>query len=237
MISPMRHFGKLWCAVLALTLWTGFNAGSSALACGCGWGGYRGYGTCYAGFGNRGYGWGGPGYRGYGWGGPGFANAGYGFPGSGLAYGSGYGSPGYGYGMGNGYPSYGPGAGNPNYGGGYSYVSRYVAPGGGYVAPDSGSAKMAQTSMQGRRLGINEEPVVDTNNQRGMKVTEVQPGTAAAKAGLQVGDVIHSINGYYTQQVGNLPWIIANAAPDNILKMDVRTARDGQSHTITAQLP
>jgi hypothetical protein len=49
--------------------------------------------------------------------------------------------------------------------------------------------------------------------------------------------VIHSINGYLTEQRGNLAWIIANAAPNNILKMNVRTARDGQEHTVTAQLP
>ena len=90
---------------------------------------------------------------------------------------------------------------------------------------------------QGRYLGIDEEPVVDAGGRKGMKVANVYPGTPAEKAGLQAGDVIHSINGYMTEQRGNLAWIIANAAPSNALKMNVRTAKDGQEHTVTAQLP
>ena len=63
-----------------------------------------------------------------------------------------------------------------------------------------------------------------------MKVTNVYPGTPAQRAGLQVGDVLVSINGYLTEQRGNLAWIIANAAPNNQLKMTVRTAKDGKEH-------
>jgi S1-C subfamily serine protease len=71
----------------------------------------------------------------------------------------------------------------------------------------------------------------------GMKVSKVYPGSAAEKAGLHAGDVIHSINGYLTTQPGNMAWIIANAAPDNVLMMNVRNASDGKEHTITAHLP
>ena len=70
-----------------------------------------------------------------------------------------------------------------------------------------------------------------------MKVANVYPGTAAEKAGLKGGDVIHSINGYMTEQRGNLAWIIANAAPNNILKMNVLTQKDGKEYTVTAQIP
>ena len=70
-----------------------------------------------------------------------------------------------------------------------------------------------------------------------MKVSRVYPGTAAEKAGLKPGDVIRSINGYRTEEPGNLAWIIANAAPDKVLKMIVRTADDAKEHTITVQLP
>jgi serine protease Do len=90
---------------------------------------------------------------------------------------------------------------------------------------------------QGRYLGITEEPVTDASGQQTIKVAAVYPGSPAERAGLQPGDVIHSINGYLTEQRGNLSWIVANAAPDNLLKMNVRTARDGQDHTITARLP
>ena len=68
-------------------------------------------------------------------------------------------------------------------------------------------------------MGIDEAPVVDANGVRGIKVTLVYPGSVAEKAGLHVGDVIHSINGYLTTQPGNLAWIIANASPDNVLKI------------------
>ena len=66
-----------------------------------------------------------------------------------------------------------------------------------------------------------------------MKVTNVYPGTAAERAGLGVCDVIYSINGYLTEQRGNLAWIIANAAQNNQLRMSVKTAKDGQEHAIT----
>ena len=88
-----------------------------------------------------------------------------------------------------------------------------------------------------RDLGIDEEPVVDVDGVRGMKVSRVYPGTAAEKAGLKPGDVIRSINGYRTEQPGNLAWIIVNAAPGKVLKINVRTAADGKEQTITAQLP
>ena len=49
--------------------------------------------------------------------------------------------------------------------------------------------------------------------------------------------MIRSVNGYLTEQRGNLAWIIANATPNNELKINVQTAKDGQNHLITATLP
>ena len=86
-------------------------------------------------------------------------------------------------------------------------------------------------------LGIESEPLVDANGARRMRISKVSPGSAAEKAGLHAGDVIYSINGYLTQKHGNLEWIIVNSAPSNILKMNVRTASDGQDRTIAIQLP
>ncbi len=111
---------------------------------------------------------------------------------------------------------------------GVAYSSAYVAPGG------VGNAGML---VQGRYLGIDEAPATVANGRRGMKITNVYPGTPAESAGLQTGDVLLSINGYLTEQRGNLAWIIANAAPSNQLKMTVLTAKDGQEHTVTAMLP
>jgi len=92
-------------------------------------------------------------------------------------------------------------------------------------------------SAVGRSLGIEEEPVADANDVRGMRISNVYSGTAAEKAGLHAGDVIYSISGYLTQVRGNLAWIIAHAAPSKVLTMKVRTVSDDKEHTVTAQLP
>ncbi len=187
-----------------------------------GYGGYGGYGGFY------------PGFYGLGLFGLGYGGYGMGYGGYGMGYG-GYDGYGMGYG-GYGYPYYG------GYGGaGYSYPyvnTVYTSPtvySSAYVAPAAGAPNTV--AAQGRYLGIDEEPVVEAGGRKGMKVSNVYPGTAAEKAGLKAGDVIHSINGYLTEQRGNLAWIIANATPTNILKMNVRTAKDGQEHTVTAQIP
>jgi membrane-associated protease RseP (regulator of RpoE activity) len=119
----------------------------------------------------------------------------------------GYSNPGYDPGYG-GYPSYG----------GYGIISSH---------PTTGK----------RLLGIDEDPVDLPDGRKGMKIGKVYPGTAAEKAGLRPGDVIRSINGYLTEQRGNLAWIIANAAPNNELKITVQTTKDGQAHLVTAKLP
>ena len=72
---------------------------------------------------------------------------------------------------------------------------------------------------------------------QGMQVLRVYPGSAAEQAGLQAGDIIYSANGYLTQQHGNLAWIIATVPPNGVLQMNVRAARDGVTHAVTAQLP
>jgi len=92
-------------------------------------------------------------------------------------------------------------------------------------------------SAVGRSLGIEEEPVVDSNKVKGMKISNVYSGAAAEKAGLHVGDVIYSSNAYRTQVRGNLAWIIAHAAPNKVLTMRVRAISDGKEHVVTAQLP
>ena len=106
------------------------------------------------------------------------------------------------------------------------------------TAADNAPATIRSTNLpiQGRYLGIEPEPVVDADGVQGLKVADVFPGSAAEKAGLHAGDVIHSINGYLTAKRDDLAWIMANAAPDGVVKMSVRTASDGKVHTITAQL-
>ena len=69
-----------------------------------------------------------------------------------------------------------------------------------------------------------------------MRVDRVYARSPAERAGLEVGDVIHSANGYLTQIHGNLTWIINHAAPDGVLKLSVRRARDGRDVIVVAGL-
>ena len=100
-----------------------------------------------------------------------------------------------------------------------------TTPAAGSGPPSAGNApslgEMANSTARGRSIGIDEEPVVDADGRKGIKVINVLPGTAAEQGGLHAGDVIYSINGYLTTQRGNLAWIIANAASDNVLHMNV----------------
>ena len=76
----------------------------------------------------------------------------------------------------------------PNYG--YDYSQGYV--------PQAYPSVVYAAPAQGRYLGIDEQPVADATGS-GMQVVQVYAGTPAQQAGLQVGDVIYSANGYNTQ--------------------------------------
>ena len=137
----------------------------------------------------------------------------YGYPGSQIE--GGYGNAGY----------------DPGYGG-YPYYDGY-----GITNPSRAAVRAVGSPPAPRRLlGIDEEPVVVAGGVKAMKVGKVYPGSAAERAGLKAGDVIRSVNGYLTEQRGNLAWVIANAAPDSQLKISVQDAKDGQAHLITAML-
>jgi len=88
-----------------------------------------------------------------------------------------------------------------------------------------------------RDFGIDEEPVIDSDGVRAIKVSNVYPGAPAAKAGLQAGDVIRSINGFRTEQPGNLAWIIANATLHSQLKINVHKLSDGKVRSVSVQFP
>ena len=107
--------------------------------------------------------------------------------------------------------------------------------GSGFVPPAAPGPNEAP--VHGLYLGIDEEPVAEVDGVRGIKVAKIYPKSAAQEAGLHVGDVILSINGYLTVERGNLAWIIANRAFNHVLSMNVRTITDGKVHTISTHLP
>ncbi|HWE35136.1 MAG TPA: PDZ domain-containing protein [Isosphaeraceae bacterium] len=88
-----------------------------------------------------------------------------------------------------------------------------------------------------RALGIELEPMLDPDNTRGLRITKVDPGSVAEKAGLKTGDVILSINGYVTELPANLSWIATNATPDRVLNMKVRGPGGGELRDVTAKIP
>ena len=85
-------------------------------------------------------------------------------------------------------------------------------------------------------LGVDVEPFVDATVARGLKVIGVRPGGVADKAGLAPGDVIRSINGQLPEQPVDLTRIIARAAPEYVLVVDLRAA-DGAIRVVTIRLP
>jgi len=219
MFSPLRRGAGFQRLALALALAAWIVPGSSAFARGGHGGGGHGGGHGGHGGGHHSGGHHSGGFH-------------YGrYHGVGSAYG-GYRYPSYGYGYGYAYPYYNYGYAYPTYT--YAYPG-YVYSDPSPVAPAEGAAVDAALP-QGRYLGIDERAVVDSSGQ-GMQVMRVYPGSPAEQAGLQMGDVIRSANGYVTEQHGNLAWIIANAAPNGVLQLNVRTARDGADHVISARVP
>jgi serine protease Do len=68
----------------------------------------------------------------------------------------------------------------------------------------------------------------------GVLISEVQPGGPAAKAGLQHGDVVLSLNGQPVQTTGQLRNLVAAAGVDAQVKLDI--VRAGKRQTVTVKL-
>ncbi len=103
------------------------------------------------------------------------------------------------------------------------------------AAPGSGA--MNRVPTQERYLGMDLEPATAPGGRRGLKIVNILPDSTAARAGFSGGDIIFSANGYVAERRGDLGWIIANAAPDKILKLTVRKALDGKERVVTVEMP
>ena len=89
------------------------------------------------------------------------------------------------------------------------------------------------------RLGIGIQPVTKElaqsfklDSANGVVVVQVEPGSPAEKAGLQVGDVILSYNGKTIEEGNMLPRLVGNTKPGQQAKMEV--SRKGERRTVTA---
>jgi putative serine protease PepD len=85
-------------------------------------------------------------------------------------------------------------------------------------------------SAQHALLGVVPSPT-STN---GVKITSVESGSGASKAGLKVGDVITELNGTAIQNAGQLRAIIAVDKPGETITLTIH--RNGETKTIKATL-
>ncbi|HEU0039465.1 MAG TPA: PDZ domain-containing protein, partial [Verrucomicrobiae bacterium] len=90
-------------------------------------------------------------------------------------------------------------------------------------------------------LGVNIQPVTadlakefDLPEQAGALVGGVQPGTPAAAAGLQEGDVIIELNGKKVTDFNQFRVLVAQTAPKT--KVSLKIVRDGKEKNLTATL-
>jgi serine protease Do len=74
----------------------------------------------------------------------------------------------------------------------------------------------------------------DESNASGGVVTQVEPDSPGAKAGLQIGDVITEIDGQKVSDAGELQVLVGQKQPGS--KIMLKVLRDGKSMTITVTL-
>lgn len=91
------------------------------------------------------------------------------------------------------------------------------------------------------QLGAVVQPIDSLNAQalglpdsRGALVNEIVAGSAAAKAGVQVGDVIRSVNGSAINSYSDLPPLIGALPPGS--KVRIQVIRDGKEREVAATL-
>ncbi|MFI6391623.1 S1C family serine protease [Nonomuraea sp. NPDC050547] len=119
-----------------------------------------------------------------------------------------------------------------------------AAPGIGFAIPSNTAADIAGQIVKSGRvtnshraaLGLRGRTVLGENGQPvGVAVAGVERGGAAAKAGIDTGDVIVSINGKPTPTMSDLSEILTTLKPGDQVKVEV-IRPDGTTETVTATL-
>ncbi|WP_331828490.1 Do family serine endopeptidase [Candidatus Blochmannia sp. SNP] len=97
-----------------------------------------------------------------------------------------------------------------------------------------GEVKRGQLGIKGTELTADIAKALNIDAQRGAFVSEVLPGTAAAKANIKAGDIIVSIEGKPIKNFAELRVKIGTTTPGKIIKLGL--LRDGKIQTISVLL-
>ena len=105
----------------------------------------------------------------------------------------------------------------------------------GFAIPSNKAKQVAQDLMAGRKVSHPALGVSVTEAEGGgALVSSVTSGSAAAKAGLQQGDVITSVNGKSVNDSDDLVGIVQSASVGD--KVTIVFTRNGAEKTVTATL-
>jgi S1-C subfamily serine protease len=120
-------------------------------------------------------------------------------------------------------------------------VSIFSATGGndgvGFAVPIDVAADLAEAIVSGEPISTAVLGISGTDAESGPSgalVAQVEPGSAADEAGIEIGDVITSVNDVRVQGIGDLAAQIRTHRPDDEVSLGVR--RGGEEMTITATL-
>ncbi|CAD83574.1 serine protease [Candidatus Blochmanniella floridana] len=99
---------------------------------------------------------------------------------------------------------------------------------------DFGEVKRGQLGIKGTELTADIAKAFNIDIQRGAFVSEVLPGSAAAKARIKAGDVIISVEGKPIKNFAELRVKVGTTAPGKIIKIGL--LRDGKTHIVSVLL-
>lgn len=114
----------------------------------------------------------------------------------------------------------------------------------GFAIPADTAAPIVQKLIRGEKiergyLGVSVQPIdedlaasLGIPHNKGEFVPQVQPGGAAAKAGLQAGDVVLKVGGKEVTRDQTLSFLVANTPPGTSTPLEI--IRNGKRMTLTA---